>query len=291
MKCTKCKELAVFIKPTLCKKHFSAYIEENVFRTINKYGLLKQSDKIVVAASGGKDSLTLLNILSKKYKVNCLAVDEGIPKYRNKTLRALKVFCRKRRIKLEIVSFLDEFGGRLDSFLDGKSKPCSACGTLRRYLMNKYSKKHDVVCTGHNLDDEAQAVLMNIIRSNANLSASSGPASGIIFHNGFVRKVKPLYFLKEKEIMTYAFLNNLLDEYQECPNAVLSYRAKIRDMLNKYADMHPETKRNVIKFFLKNKQHISLQADVSEIRQCRMCGEPAKGDVCNACRIVSKKNT
>lgn len=288
MKCKSCKKPAVYLNPTLCKNHFLSYIEKKVFGTISKYKLLKPSDKIIIAASGGKDSLTLLNILSKKFKVNCIAVDEGIDNYRESTLKTLKAFCRKRKIPLKIVSFKKEFGGKLDAFIFPKQKPCAVCGTLRRYLMNKHSKKFDKICTGHNLDDESQSVLMNLIKPNTSLNARGGPITGLSSVEGFTQKIKPLYFLKEKEIMTYAFLNNLLDEYIECPNAVLSYRAKVRDLLNDYEEKHSGTKKNIIEFFLRNKPKISRNILQEEIHRCKKCGEPSKGEVCSACIIVGK---
>lgn len=291
MLCKKCENTAVYEWPTLCKEHFYNYIEERVFKTIKRYELIKPNERVVVAASGGKDSLTLLHILSKKFGVQCIAIDEGIKNYRENTLKTLKEFCKKREIKLNIFSYKEEFGGELSHFLKDNTKPCSICGTFRRYLLNKYSKEYDKLCTGHNMDDEAQSILMNLIRPNLELLARIGPKTGIISNNSFVQRVKPLYFLKEREIATYAFLNGLYRGYDECPYAIESYRAKIRDMLNECELKHSGTKENIIKFFLRIQPKLKESIKITSLNYCKSCGEPAKGDVCGVCGIIIMNNS
>src|SRR3989344_7012377 len=115
----------------LCKEHFIKQFEKKVYKTIKDYKLIKPNDKIVVAVSGGKDSLTVLYLLSQKYKVTALAIDEGIKGYRKHTLKDLTNFCNKHKIKLKIKSVKDEFGMDLDGVISNlKLKPCSVCGVM-----------------------------------------------------------------------------------------------------------------------------------------------------------------
>ena len=286
MLCKKCTETAIFDTPSLCKLHFSMYIEGKVFDTIKRFKLISPKEKIVVAASGGKDSLTLLYILSKRFNPRCLAIDEGITGYRDNTLTTLKEFCLQRKIKLMVVSYKSEFGGELGNYLNGKGSPCSVCGTLRRYLLNKYAKGYDKLCTGHNMDDEAQAIIMNFLKPNIETMTKTGYKSGITYNDIFVQRVKPFYFIKEKEIVTYAHLNNIPMGFDECPHAVYSYRAKIRDLLNEYEAKYPGTKENIIDFFLSIREKIKHLIKERDINLCNYCGEPAKGEVCNTCKIV-----
>src|SRR3989338_10450183 len=103
MKCEKCSKKSVITLQHggLCQSHFISYFEEKVFRTINSFGMISRDDKLCVAASGGKDSLTVL-YLTKKYleqhqmknSLQALAIDEGIADYREKTLVDLKDFCQ-----------------------------------------------------------------------------------------------------------------------------------------------------------------------------------------------------
>src|SRR3989344_70420 len=111
----------------LCKQHFIKYFERKVFNTIRNYKLIEKNDKVGVAVSGGKDSLTVLNILIilknkiRKFEIEAIAIDEGIKDYRDETLENAKKFCNENKIKLHIFSYKEEFGDTLDNFLK-KSK-------------------------------------------------------------------------------------------------------------------------------------------------------------------------
>ena len=62
-------------------------------------------------------------------------------------------------------------------------------------------------------------------------SARMGPVTGLSDSKNFIRRIKPLYFLTEKEIMTYAYLNKLSTDFNECPYSHLNYRSKLRDII------------------------------------------------------------
>ena len=164
----------------LCKQHFIKYFERKVLGLIKDYKLIERNDKVGVAVSGGKDSLTVLNILNmlknkiKIFEIEAIAIDEGIKDYRDKTLEQAEKFCKEINIKLHVFSYKEEFGDTLDNFLKKtKMKACSMCGPFRRYLLNKKSKElgFTKLATGHNLDDEAQTIMMNYFRRNLETSA------------------------------------------------------------------------------------------------------------------------
>lgn len=298
MFCDKCKNKAVtkLQHGNFCKTHFLSYFEEKVFKTIKKYQLIKPEDKVCVAASGGKDSLTAL-YLTKKYlgteNLFALCIDEGIKKYREKTIKDLKEFCKKQKIVLKIISAKGEFGFTLDRAYPlihqkNKKKPCNICGVWRRYLINKYARKFGAtkLVTGHNLDDEAQAIIMNIFKANTKLSGQLGPVSGIQEYKLFVPRVKPLYFCTEKETRLYCLLQKFKVDFAECPYAEEGYRAKVRDMLNDFENKYPGTKQGIINSFLEILPVIKQQSKrYDEIKICKRCGEPANQEVCNACKI------
>lgn len=282
MRCNKCKEQAIYENPALCKKHFIVHFEINVKNTISKFKLLNKKDRICVAASGGKDSVALLYLLKKLgYDIKALALDEGIKGYRDKSLEFLKKFCKENKIKLRIYSYEKEVGKTID-VLSKKYKPaCNVCGTFRRYLLDKHAKGYDKIATGHNLDDEAQAVLMNILNAQTNIFARQGPITKKI--KGFIQKVKPFYFIKEKEVMIYAFLLGLNVDFEECPYSPDSFRAHVRDLLNEYEVKRPGTKLNVVNHYLKTRKEPE-----GELNECSECGAPCSNVVCKACRL--KKN-
>jgi uncharacterized protein (TIGR00269 family) len=282
---TRCQEKAVFSHPDYCAKHFSEYVEQKTADTIKKFKLIAPKDKICVAVSGGKDSVSLLYILKKQgYAVEALAIDEGIECYRNITLDFLKEFCKKHDIKLTIKSYEVDFGKRLDKVVKKGEPACNLCGTFRRHMLNKYAVDYDKIATGHNLDDEAQAVLMNLFKAQTQMLGRQGPKTS---KKDFVRKIKPFYFLKEKEIMAYAFLNNINVPFIECPFASVSFRGHVRDWLNKLESRTPGTKENIILHYLSLTENLKIN-DTTSLDECPLCGFPSSNGLCHACRLKIK---
>jgi uncharacterized protein (TIGR00269 family) len=249
MRCSSCDKSAIINSPARCKEHFVAEFERRVFDTIGEHRLIKPTDRVAVAVSGGKDSLTVLHLLSQAYDVTAIAVDEGIAGYREKTLGDARRFCVERNIPLRILSFKETYGDTIDELSPERS--CSICGVRRRDLLNRGATGFDVLATGHNADDECQAVLMNLLRGHTALFGRIGPSTPGVM--GMVRRVKPLYFCTEKEVATYAHLHGFIGEFTECPNADRSYRQLIKESLNEYARAHPGVKRRLLDGFLKAK--------------------------------------
>jgi len=281
----------------LCKQHFMKYFESKVFKTIRQYDLIDNKENLGIALSGGKDSLTLLYLLKKlsdqnpKLKLTAISINEGIHGYRDKTLVTAKNFCEKNNIPLHIFSYEEEFSMPLDKMLKVLDvKPCTICGIFRRYLLNKKSKElgFTKLATGHNLDDEAQSIMMNQFKNNIPASARLGPKVGIKQNKNFVQRIKPLYLCTEKEVATYAFMNNILDDFTECPNIPKSYRAQIRDMLNNFENNNPGTKYAIINSFLQILPDLKERFKNEKAGICKSCGETASKDKCNACKFVDK---
>ena len=285
MKCEKCKEKAITTNPNYCEVHFKEYIEQKVKHTIEKYELIKNTDKVVVAASGGKDSMVLLYLLHKfGYNVEALAIDEGIENYRDHTLEFLANFCKKNELTLKIVSYQEAIGKRLDEIIPKGRPACAVCGTFRRDLLNKHATEYDKIATGHNMDDETQAILMNLFRAQTKLFARQGPKTRKI--KGFTQKIKPLYFVKEKEVMIYSFLLGLNTAFNECPYAQDSFRAQLRDILNEYESKNPGTKKNILNKYLELVKETNFEKQ--DIGKCKECQSPTSEEICKACRL--KKN-
>jgi tRNA-5-methyluridine54 2-sulfurtransferase len=283
LKCRLCEEKAVYSKPDLCKKHFCNYIENKTAETINNYGLIDKNERICVAVSGGKDSTSLLFILKKLgYDVEALAIDEGIAGYRNITLDFLKKFCTEHKIKLTIKSYEEDFGKRLDKSIKKGESACNLCGTFRRHMLNKYAQGYEKIATGHNMDDEAQAVMMNLLKAQTKMLGRQGPKTS---KKDFVRKIKPLYFLREKEILAYAFLNKFNVPYIECPFAPESFRGHVGVWINQLEHKAPGTKNNIVQQYLHMTSSLSLNSDSSTLDECPLCGFPSSKGLCKACRM------
>ncbi|GAF99732.1 unnamed protein product, partial [marine sediment metagenome] len=265
-----------------------------VKKTIEKYRLFSKKDKILVACSGGKDSTSILYILKKLgYNVAAITVDALIGNYTKKNLSNIKEFCKKQGVKLHIVSFRNEFGSSLcylKSLLYRKGVKlgsCTICGVLRRYLLNKYARKLKVkvIVTGHNIDDEAQSVLMNLFKNNLELLARLGPKTGISNFKNFVPRVKPLYFVFEKEVKKYSKKMKFPVNYDACPCRVDAYRNHIHKLLDNYEKVNVDVKKNIIDSFLKVLPFLKKRFKVSEKpNYCSRCNEPSKRNICMCCQ-------
>lgn len=300
MVCNNCKTKPVIALPNskvkLCKNCFLRYFEKKAYKTVSKYEMIGKLDKqIAVGVSGGKDSFSLLylmNKLTEKKRVmnlKVIAIDEGIKGYRD--LSEVKKYCKENGVELHVYSFQKEFGMTLDKMIKKtKLKPCSICGVLRRFLLNSKARELKVskIATGHNLDDEAQSILMNQFRGNIERSARLGPVTGILTDPRFIRRVKPFYFLTEKEMTAYCFLRKLPVKYGECPYATTSYRAEVRDMLNDFTAKHGQTKHAIINSFLDILPSLKERYAKVKIKSCKNCGEPCSGDVCKVCDFLEK---
>jgi tRNA-5-methyluridine54 2-sulfurtransferase len=300
MKCLKCSQDAVIIGQHggLCKTHFITYFENKVIKTINKYKLISREDKVCIAASGGKDSMTAIYLVKKYFnlkKLNpqnlfVLTVDEGIKGYRDINIKNLEKFCKKHDVKLIKASFKKEFGTSIDKahLKINNQKPCNICGTWRRYILNKESRKYKAtkLVTGHNLDDEAQSTLMNIFKANNDLLARLGPISGTQDHKLFVQRIKPLYLCLEKETRLYTYLKNFPIIYSECPYSQTSYRSDMKTMLNNFEYQYPGTKQGIVKSLLALLPLLGQKKEVSSIKLCQICGEPANQPICKACKQI-----
>lgn len=288
MNCQICGEKAIISTSngTFCREHFIKNFEKIVLDTIKEYKLIEQDDIVAVANSGGKDSLSLLYLLSKyfdKSKIISITIDEGIAGYRDKTIANVKFYAEKWGVKYYIFSYKEHFGKRLDEIVKlVKTIPCEICGAFRRYLLNYAAKQLGAtkLATAHNLDDEVESIIMNLIQKNLSQLARLGPKSGLIEDEMFVPRVKPFIFIHEKETMLYALLNNINALHTPCPYASFGIRHIISAKIKELEDKYPGLKRNVMNAFLLIKPNIT---EKKPLRHCKICGFPSSGEICEAC--------
>lgn len=302
MPCKFCKTKPVITLPNsnvnLCKSCFIRYFEKKVLKTIRQFSLIEKGDNIIVAISGGKDSLSVLYFLNKianlklDIKISALLIDEGIKGYRANTIKDAKKFCKDYKIQLHIISFKKHIGKNLDEIAKQfpSTIPCSMCGVFRRYLLNKCSRelKATKLATGHNLDDEAQSIIMNQFKHNIALSARLGPITGVKRDIRFIPRIKPFYFLTEKEIATYAFLKNFTIGFNECPYNTVSFRFEIRDLLNNLEEKYPGTKHSIVLSFIEILPLLKEKYRNQDINSCKICKEPTSSEICTACTLLKK---
>ncbi|MGF7119557.1 TIGR00269 family protein [Methanobacterium oryzae] len=275
------------------KKEFNGYIRSNVRKTVKDYKLLEENEKIAVALSGGKDSiltLHMLNALKEEYNLDLvtITIDEGISGYRNEGVEVARENAKSLGIKLIEKSFSGEFNFKLDDIFSFYKSACIPCGVFRRYLLNKtaYEVGASKIATGHNLDDEIQSFLMTFARADFKRFPKFGPKLDTI-HPKLIPRIKPLWNVPEKDVGTWAILNNIDVHFAECPYSHMSARSKIKEFLNKMESNRKGTKANILKSFDKTLQ---LQKKPIKLYECEKCGEPSSLNVCKACEMFEEIN-
>lgn len=273
---------------------FIERFEGKVKRTVKEYCLVTKDDRVVVACSGGKDSTTVLYLLNKfGYNVEGLTIDLLMGEWSRKNLENVKHFCKEYGIKLHILDMREEFGYsmcyiRLSVQSKARLNNCAVCGVIKRWLLNKKTRELGAtkIVTGHNLDDEAETVLMNIISGNPRLGIGFGPKIGISSDSKFVQKVKPLYFCTNEEIKRYSKSMDFPVLYEPCPCSLGSFRREVRKWLGNTEKKLPEIKSNIVTGFLELQSALRRERKKGKLRYCKVCDEPCRNEICKMCEIM-----
>ncbi len=209
----------------------------------------------------------------------------GSAGYREATIGAAEQLTGRLGIEYHCISFPDLFGDSLDAILKGReTQACSICGILRRkaLVVGAQHAGATKLATGHNLDDEAQSVLMNVLRGDLpRLIRNSGADSS----GRFIPRIKPLSRISEKEIATYLLLKNAWTGLPECPYTRFALRREVRAMLSVFEYKHPGTMLNLMTSKEKI-EHSCARPVISSLRSCRTCGDPSSGDLCQVCSLL-----
>lgn len=305
MKCRMCGQKAVVNmrqhKLALCKEHYLEWIPAQVERFITKYSMFTHEEKILVAVSGGKDSLSLWDILTRLgYQADglylCLGIDEGLH-YSSESQRLTEKFAVARGLKLHVVNIQQETGATIPELahtsLRGRGKPCSVCGLVKRHELNRVARDvgYDVLATGHNLDDEAAVLFGNTLTWSVEYLLRQGPV--LPGTSGLARKVKPLCRIYEREMLAYALLRGIEYIYEECPFAEGATSIYHKELLNRMEHDHPGAKLTFYLSFLEARRSGFFSGE-HEIRQelhaCPKCGQPTSAPgLCSFCRMVEKR--
>jgi uncharacterized protein (TIGR00269 family) len=293
VKCRVCKQTAAVALPShhtaFCPECFTAYFARQVERAIHGHKLFDHGDKILVAVSGGKDSLALIHQLAVQgYNVTALHLDLGIPNSSGPAREIVAAFCAEHGFTLRVVD-PEEMGLAIPEVKAAVKRPiCSVCGKIKRHYMNKiaYEEGYDVLATGHNLDDEVARLFANTLRWDRDYLGTQGPlmpAAG-----KFARKVKPLFRLSEFETAAYCFLQGLRHGTAPCPyshGASFTGHKKLWEDLEEHS---PGSKTAFYEHFLTHGKTAFAplaHAQREPLRDCLVCGAPSNLELCGVCRI------
>ena len=308
MRCHKCDERAVIRlnhhRLNLCKEHYIEWFQRQTQRTIDKWKMFTHDDRVMVAVSGGKDSLALWDVLlDLGYNADGfyigLGIDGGID-YSDRSYHMIRKFVEHReangeKLNLRVIKVKPTYGASIPelakSSTRGKDKPCSVCGIVKRHIMNTVTIEGDytAVATGHNLDDEAAVLFGNTLRWDTEMMVRQSPV--LKARNGMPQKVKPFFRFYERETAVYTLLRGIDYMYEECPFAEGSRTIHIKHLLNQLEDQSVGAKLAFYMNFLNASESGFFNANESKeaidnLHACPQCGQPTSArDLCAFCRL------
>ncbi|WP_069807315.1 TIGR00269 family protein [Vulcanisaeta thermophila] len=310
--CTRCgRRVANYYRASsgekLCLHCLFNSIEDTVLWTIRKYGLIEPNDRVGIAISGGKDSLTLMYILGKLRRQGkipssvefvAFSINEGQPfscYYRMNRVDFVRKLSEEFNIPYRVYSFKELFGVTAMDVAHGlwsrglNIHMCTIDGVLRRRAMNIIGRELGLtkIATGHNLDDEAQTVLLNVLSNNLNRFAWFGPKP-ITEREDLIPRIKPLRFVREEEIAIYAYYHGIPLMELECPFVYSNPRYELKFTISRWERENPNIKHSLVSFGDSLAGLLTGGGSVPELRRCKYCGEPTSGDVCRVCDLMGK---
>jgi tRNA-5-methyluridine54 2-sulfurtransferase len=334
MRCRKCSDAAVINmrhhKLALCGAHYVEWFIAQTERAIEKYKMFNRDERILVAVSGGKDSLSLWDVLLQLgYQADGLYISLGIndpAPYSDESLERTRAFLEhaKKRIEawkqvaksdeetilqsaqvmpyiptLHVVDVVETYGKTIPEIARakarGQGRPCAACGLTKRYIMNRlgHDKGYAVLATGHNLDDEVAVLFQNTLRWQTGYLARQAPVLPAS-HEGLIRKVKPFSRIYEREAAAYALVREIDYIYEECPHAVGNTTNFYKTLLNQLEAESPGAKLAFYLEFLRARGEGAFEqySKIEALHACDVCGQPttAPGH-CAFCRMWDISST
>ncbi|MGH9076543.1 MAG: tRNA(Ile)-lysidine synthetase [Acidimicrobiales bacterium] len=297
MRCRACQAPALIDvrrhNAAFCGPCFERHCREQVRRSVEDHHMIDRGDRVLVAVSGGKDSLGLWDILvTLGYQAEGLYLGLGIGDYSESSAGFARAFASGRALPLVEVDLRAEYGFDIPAGARAARRaPCSACGLSKRHLFNSAALAggYDVVATGHNLDDEAAVLLGNVLRWDLAYMGRQRPV--LPAADGFVRKVKPLIRLGEREMAAYCVVRGIAYVVEECPMAAGNRHIAYKEALNELEVRSPGTKSAFYGGFLDRVTDLvapAAEAQRQGLRACGGCGSPTVADVCAFCRLVER---
>jgi tRNA-5-methyluridine54 2-sulfurtransferase len=291
VKCTRCRAAAVIEirrhNAAYCGDCFVTVFRNQIARSIDQWSMFTPNDRVVVAVSGGKDSLALWDVLLEAgYDATGLYLGLGIGGYSERSHRATRAFAADRGASLITLDLAEVYGFDIPTAgRKGSRSTCAVCGLSKRYAFNKAALDggFDVIATGHNLDDEAATLLGNTLRWNTEYIARQAPV--LPADDGLVKKVKPLHRISELETAAYAFLRGIDYIVEECPFARGATSITHKELLNRLEDTSPGSKAMFLQGFLDKARGRFQEREAITLVECVRCGQTTTGEVCAFCKL------
>ncbi len=294
-KCRVCRQPAVIDLPrhnaNFCAEHLLELCRRQVAKAIKDFSMLTPDDRILVAVSGGKDSLAVWDLLLELgYRADGLYIGLGIGDYSDVSAEYARAFATERGLHLREIKLREDYGYDIPTAsVATRRVPCSACGLSKRHLFDTAALEggYTALVTGHNLDDEAAVLLGNTMRWEIGYLARQLPV--LPAREGMPKKVKPLVRLTERETAAWCVVRGIDYLVDECPMAVGNRHLGHKETLNQIEARSPGSKAAFYLGFLDRMAPL-LAAHADEEREalstCTRCGGPSAGELCSFCRLV-----
>ncbi|EGR27156.1 hypothetical protein IMG5_200960 [Ichthyophthirius multifiliis] len=303
--CQTCNEKRAFIvRPKtgklICQECFFQAFEEEIHYTIISNNLFQKGQRIAMGASGGKDSTVLIhvmNLLNKKYNygldLQLLSIDEGITGYRDDSLETVKDNQHTYGLPLKILSYKELYGWTMDEIVKqiGLNNNCTFCGVFRRQSLDRGAQllKCDKILTGHNADDIAETILMNMARGDFfRLGRCVQISTGQEVDDDHIPRLKPFKYTYEKEIVLYAYHKKLVYFSTECIYSPNAYRGHVRELIKNLEKVRPSSIIDII--HSAEQITININAKMPKKMKCIQCGFVSSNDICKACILLERLN-
>lgn len=297
MKCRVCRGPAIIDvrqhNANFCAEHFVRLVHDQTRKSIEQFSMLQPDDRVLVAVSGGKDSLALWDILHELgHRADGLYVGLGIGGYSDRSGERVRAFADERGFDLVEVDLREDHDFDIPTAAHVTRRvPCSTCGLSKRHLFDRAALDggYDAVATGHNLDDEAAVLFGNTLRWQSEYLARQFPV--LPARPGFPRKIKPLVRLGEREMAAYCVIRGIDYIVEECPMADGNKHLTYKEALNDIETVSPGSKHAFYFGFLDrvvDRFADALPSRNDEAAACSRCGTPTTSEVCSFCRLLDR---
>jgi tRNA 2-thiocytidine biosynthesis protein TtcA len=297
-----CGETSKYLDPftphpqNYCSNCFSDYLEKKIIRGFPR-GVRGQP--LAVAVSGGKDSITLLNVILKCQKklkipyIKAIMLEEQIIEIQSQRQQVIDTL-QHNYPSLDIIykNYSSLYGYSLPELIK-KSKsnnlrftPCMMCGILKKNAFFKIGREMKIpyIALGTTLEDVATTILLNIIRGRPQANLNENKTDFLSIETGNPQLLKPLARISEDLIRIYVKINNLPVISTACPYANRSIRS---DLISLIENLKKRDPRGSLIFNITKLRQISFSQNTNSF-SCTRCQAPSNQSLCSACRILAK---
>ncbi|BAN90774.1 ATP-binding protein [Aeropyrum camini] len=297
-RCSVCGAPAVayirYQKRYMCRDHYLEFVESKVERAILRHRLVRRGQRVLAAVSGGKDSSTLLAVLSRLsgklgFELVALYIHLGIYDYSEKSREASLRLARQLNVPLIVFDLKEVLGAGIPELARAsKRPPCSVCGMVKRYVINAAAVElaADAVALGHNADDIAVYNLKSFLNQDLEAISKLGVRTESI-PGVAVGRIRPLYYVYEKESFLYSLLAGLPFLHEECPFVDRrQMEVELKETVNQLEDKRPGLKLQMVSKLAKRVEDYPKPG--GSIGRCPSCGLLSSGGECSFCRVTRR---